>query len=139
MSDGQGTHKRTALVTLVILSVVFLVSFVYSARGGNYFSICGFKWLTGLPCPGCGLTHSFCALGHGNLRQALEYNALGPILFVCAITLWVRTALIVFGFQRPARTIDRLAKRFRLLKVLGFAFALYGVGRILFLLIGRNS
>jgi hypothetical protein len=34
-----------------------------------------------LDCPGCGLTRSFCALGHGHLHRAWDFHWLGPLFF----------------------------------------------------------
>jgi hypothetical protein len=48
-------------------------------------SPCGFFMLTGLPCPGCGLTRSFVCCGHGHLLEAFVWHPLGPFLFVATI------------------------------------------------------
>jgi len=51
-------------------------------------TICLFRHLTGLPCPGCGLGRSFVALTHGELGAALAHHALGPLFYaVCAVLL----------------------------------------------------
>ncbi len=42
---------------------------------------CPFKYLTGVPCPGCGTTRSVISLVHGDLHRALFYNPLG--LLIC--------------------------------------------------------
>ena len=55
--------KRLAVFGLVGLFAVFLASVLFRPPVGEYFTVCGFKNLTGLPCPGCGLTHSFCEIG----------------------------------------------------------------------------
>jgi hypothetical protein len=36
--------------------------------------VCGFRWLTALPCPLCGLTRGFVAIGHGELQKAWSLN-----------------------------------------------------------------
>lgn len=46
--------------------------------------LCGFRNLTGLSCPGCGLTRSWTYLAHGQLSTALRMNPLGPVLFIAA-------------------------------------------------------
>jgi hypothetical protein len=48
-----------------------------------WFPKCPFYVLTGWHCPGCGTTRAAHALLHGDLPQALAYNA----LFVCAAPL----------------------------------------------------
>jgi len=55
----------------------------------GYFSdvsTCVWHAVTGLPCPGCGMTHACLALARGNLRAAWSLN---PSSFVAApILLW---------------------------------------------------
>ena len=48
--------------------------------------VCGLRKLTGLPCPGCGLTRSFVFLGHGQLGEAFRMNWLGPPLFLAVLS-----------------------------------------------------
>lgn len=43
--------------------------------------LCGFHRATGIDCPGCGLTRSFCFTAHGELAAAFGFNGLGPVLF----------------------------------------------------------
>lgn len=43
--------------------------------------LCQMKMLTGLDCPGCGLTRSFIALAHGQWRDSFRFNAAGPLWF----------------------------------------------------------
>jgi len=43
---------------------------------------CPFRALTGIPCPGCGMTRSFLALTNGDLAGAASYHILGPALFL---------------------------------------------------------
>src|SRR4051794_26869823 len=44
--------------------------------------LCQLKMLTGLDCPGCGLTRSFIAMGHAQWRDALRFNPAGPLWFI---------------------------------------------------------
>ena len=42
-------------------------------------NLCGFRWLTGRPCPLCGLTHGLTALASGRWSDAVSCNALTPL------------------------------------------------------------
>ena len=44
--------------------------------------VCGFRRLTGVGCPGCGLTRSFVFLAHLQPIEAFRINGFGPPLFV---------------------------------------------------------
>ncbi len=57
--------------------------------------MCASKSLFGFDCPGCGLTRSFVALAHGDLRGAIALHAVGPAFFAFAVVqvpyrLWRR-------------------------------------------------
>ncbi len=43
--------------------------------------------MTGVPCPGCGLTTSFAHMAHGHLLSGFTAHLMGPMLFV--MTLFV--------------------------------------------------
>jgi hypothetical protein len=127
--------KWLAVITLVALTGVYLVSFFYKPAQGNYFTLCGFKNLTGLPCPGCGLTHSFCAIGKGDFKQALTYNLLGPPVFLASILIWLRAVLVILGRTKPVREFDQLAARLKPVQTFVIVFMLFGLARIAYLLI----
>jgi hypothetical protein len=79
------------------------------------YSLCGFHWLTGRPCPLCGLTRGVFALAHGHFVEASRLNALTPLAFAMLFSLF---------WRGPAR--DRLWRGGAL------AFAVYGAGRVFF-------
>ena len=77
-----GLRSRVELGLLAFAGVALLGSCVLSpdqSRSGPV--ICPFRLLTGLLCPGCGLTRSFVAAGHGELREAFRQHAFGPIVY----------------------------------------------------------
>jgi hypothetical protein len=131
--------KLLACFALFMLSGVFLASVIfalpYSYSGEPYFTICGFKNFTGLPCPGCGLSHSFCALGNGSITSAFSFNLLGPPLYFTFVLVWIRSACVLLNKSRPVLMFDRMAERFHLVRAFLIAFAVFGVGRIIYLLI----
>ena len=50
--------------------------------------LCPFYWLTGRPCPLCGITRAFCALAKGHWSQAIHFHALSPLAFVMMLSLF---------------------------------------------------
>lgn len=56
----------------------FVVAFNNPVTAG-FFPQCPFHQLTGLNCPGCGLTRGFHALFQGDVLSALHFNALLPV------------------------------------------------------------
>ena len=49
---------------------------------------CPFYWLTGRPCPLCGLTRALCALAKGQWTQAIHFHALSPLAFVMLFSVF---------------------------------------------------
>lgn len=57
---------------------------------------CTFYRVTGMPCPSCGMTTSFCQLVHGNLAKSLEANPVATLLAAAAMigTPWLGISVI---------------------------------------------
>lgn len=51
--------------------------------------ICPFRALTGLPCPGCGLTRSWVYAAHGWWRESFAANPFGLVVVVGILALAV--------------------------------------------------
>jgi hypothetical protein len=135
--------KRLSWVILAAMTAVLLISIIHNPApvkpGEEYFTVCGFKNLTGLPCPGCGLTHSFCEIGKGHLASAVRWNLLGIPLFLVIILVWVQALFILTDKIKLASALEQLAARLRPLRLFALAFVLYGLGRILYILIYEPS
>jgi len=69
--------------------------------------ICLFRYLTGLPCPGCGLTRSFSCILHGDFARAYDYHPFG--YFLLPIFLLMASTLIL-----PASRRSRMENFFRI-------------------------
>lgn len=61
--------------------------------------LCLFRALSGLPCPSCGMTRAFIALGHGNVPGALHFNIASPAIYASAV--------VVFGLACAQAAINR--------------------------------
>jgi hypothetical protein len=127
--------RLLALYGLVMLTGVFVVSVWLNPPGGDYFTICGFKNLTGLPCPGCGLTHSFCALGKGHLLAAFGFNLLGPMLFLIFALVWFRSACVLLNKTSISMKVDQWMEGAQIVRRMTIAFLVFGAGRIVYLLV----
>ena len=75
------------LVILAMASAVVLASMILTPTdsvvmlfGWPVPPLCLWKNMTGLDCPGCGLTRSFTYMGHGEVLTAFARHKLGPLL-----------------------------------------------------------
>lgn len=90
--------KRQQIVLLCILpflaaAALLLVSRFYAAYIMQYVPPCILRTLTGLRCPGCGMTHAVFALARGDIPESLRENAFllfGIIILLLRyIELWL--------------------------------------------------
>lgn len=59
----------------------------------HMFPVCPLYALTGIACPGCGLTRAFHALFNGDFLAAIHFNALTPIWAVIFAYVAISLAL----------------------------------------------
>ena len=59
-----------AVATLAVLAVLVLTD--------HY--MCPFKFITGIPCPACGMTRACLAVTHGDFRSSFHYHPLWPVV-----------------------------------------------------------
>jgi hypothetical protein len=100
---------RRVAGSAALLIVLWAVSLPAEPR----VPLCLFHWLTGIPCPLCGLTRGLFALAKGHWTQAFHFNALTPLGFAMLFSLFWN------GPWRVPLWTGGLA-----------AFAVYGVYRI---------
>jgi len=75
------------------------------------FVICPLRHLTGIPCPGCGLTRSFMAIARGDLEYALSMHLFGPVLFGAFVLVVIFMAAELKTGRRLRRTPFRYLQR----------------------------
>lgn len=76
------------------------------ASANSRFPACQFREMTGLWCPGCGLTRGFHQLFNGHLLSALGYNLFIPLVLVATVAAWwswLRTSWGHPGVHWPRR------------------------------------
>ena len=90
-------------VALVVSAVLLLSAVLEPAWVEQQPTLCVVHRMTGIPCPGCGLTRSFVASAHGDLSGAFAFHAFGPLLFlVSTLGLLALMGWILSG-RRPLR------------------------------------
>jgi len=103
-----------------------LVTSFDPAATGSRFPACQFRLVTGLWCPGCGLTRGFHQLFNGHLLSALSYNVFVPLVLVAVAVAWWSWLRSSWG--RPGVRLPRPVARW-LAVGLPIAIVAYGVLR----------
>jgi hypothetical protein len=112
-----GPGKKSAPPSPVIFAGIVLGAtaigvgatvFFFNPSTHGFYPVCLFHSLTGLNCPGCGMTRALYALLHGNLRLALKDNALFVLTFAAPILasvrfLWQKAKNRPAAFNVPAK------------------------------------
>ena len=93
-------------------SAAFLATHDPGAAGSRYPS-CVFHQMTGLWCPGCGLTRGTYQLLHGHVGAALGYNVFTPLALVAIVVglVCVATRLVGRDTDSTPETGRSLARR----------------------------
>ena len=97
---------RRETLRAALLGALWLAYMLYAYGLGSYSEalphpVCPFLWLTGIPCPLCGLTHALWSLLHGGFVAALRVN---PLCFPAFIS-WPAYALYAHALQIPRRVV----------------------------------
>ncbi len=125
-----GLRSRAELGLLAFAGLALLGSCVLSPEQSHAGPVlCPFRLLTSLPCPGCGLTRSFVAMGHGDLREAFHQHAFGP-LFYAIFAAFVALKLAELARRRlllGPSAMSRLATAGRVLLALWLPWSVWRI------------
>jgi len=131
--DGVDPSWFNRWFAQVVAGAALLVSFIWAPGSFPRVDLCYFRRLTGLPCPGCGLTRAFCAISHGQFFSAFKLN---PFAFA-----FYSAALTVLFWPLLRRAFPRAMARANVPRILAiavptliFGMILYGIVRIALLL-----
>lgn len=109
--EGNGQSRRSDRLRAWIMfggtSAIFAASVLWHPQDDGGLVLCPFRAMTGLPCPGCGLTRAFCAIGRGEIERALHFNIISPIVFLGAVVVWLYAVSVLLKID-PLR--DLLAR-----------------------------
>jgi hypothetical protein len=88
---------------LVVIPLVLFAAAVTTTALTTGPTLCPFRWLTGLPCAGCGLTRGFVALTHGHVHAAHVYNPLTGVVMATMVGWWAAAVVQLWrGKSTPA-------------------------------------
>ncbi len=86
---SAASGPSVGLVSVLAAAGIGTARLISPARAEAGPVICPFRRLTGLPCPGCGLTRSWVDLMHGRVADAMAANAFGIVALALAVLLLV--------------------------------------------------
>ncbi|MBI3951227.1 MAG: DUF2752 domain-containing protein [Acidobacteria bacterium] len=95
------------MITLGIPALLLTLMF-WDVPTAPAVTICGFRNLTGLSCPGCGITRGLSALLHGELLEAVRFNPLAIPASLFSILVWLRSLCVLTNQTSTLNWIDRL-------------------------------
>ncbi len=104
-------------------------SFLYAPWVSHGPILCPFRFLLGMPCPGCGLTRSFCAVSNGHLLAAVKYHLFGPLLFAACVAAVPLLAAEMIR-RRRIEWFHRLLFSRRSSSIVAWSLMLYHGGRL---------
>ncbi len=93
---------------------------------------CTIRVLSGVDCPGCGLTRAFRAMGRLQVAEAFGYNPCGPALFLLACAGWLVALAMLASRGRLSIPTWWTRWQWRLLLVLVGLYLLVGIGRMVY-------
>lgn len=101
-----GNLNKPYLIINIFLAGVIVLIFVYSGffspDKDNYPVTCIHEKITGMPCPSCGLSHSFSLILRGRINEAYEWNIYGIRIFLFfASQLLMRTIFSKIYISNP--------------------------------------
>jgi hypothetical protein len=99
--------------------------------------VCPFRRLTGLPCPGCGMTRAWVFAEHGRFGEAIAANPFVLVLLPSAVVFVVAVGLALLGRRRPP-DLGALVRR-PIAKVVIGGWLTFALVRLLLVATGRAS
>lgn len=108
---GDPLHRRAHAMGQGALTLVGLGGVLLAGRAvGLHAPPCPFRTITGIPCPGCGMTRLADAVAHGHLERAISTDAAGvAVLAVLLVLGGVHLATVVLRHRPPPTWMRSLA------------------------------
>jgi hypothetical protein len=95
--------------------------------------VCPIFHITGIPCPGCGLSRAVILLLRGDLKGSLRYHAFAPIFLLTVVALILATVLPGSITEPVISKAEELEGKTRLPAIILIGLMLYWLARLLFM------
>ena len=89
----ESGDRRKSFLPLGVLFLILTAGWWVLPGDVAGIPLCFFKHLTGLDCPGCGLTRSFLSLARGHFLDAFHFNAAGPLVYLLFLAIFIERAV----------------------------------------------
>lgn len=93
-ATGEGQPQRSWLRRLSPLVPLFGLGLLVASG----LLVCPAKLLTGVPCPGCGLTRATLSMVHLQFDEMLSFHPLAPLITPMIAWMALRPALVAGGW-----------------------------------------
>jgi hypothetical protein len=94
--------------------------------------VCPIFHVTGIPCPGCGLSRAMMLLLRGDLRGSLRYHAFAPIFLLTIVAVTLATVLPRSITEPVVSKAEMLEGKTRFTAIILIGLLLYWLARLLF-------
>lgn len=112
--DKKKKRSICIVTTLLVIAIVGVILVkIYNPEEESFFIPCMLYKLTGIKCPGCGMTRSVHYLVNGNLKQAIWYNLmLIPIIILVIYALYRYIRYLIKDEEIINKTLENTLKVF---------------------------
>lgn len=100
--------RKPVIIFASFAALGLLIGFLCTPSGLPALPLCAFKVMTGLPCPGCGLTRAVCALGHGQIDMAMKYHPFVLVIYPVMVGLTAYPFVMGRIEESTRQRLDRL-------------------------------
>ncbi len=99
--------------------------------------VCPFRLVTGLPCPGCGLTRAWVFLAHGRVGDAVSANPFALVTLPAAVVL-LAAVMVALVRRRPLPDLGGTLRHPATIGLVA-AFVAFGIVRAVAVATGHAS
>jgi hypothetical protein len=92
--------------------------------------VCVFREVTGLPCPGCGMTRAVSALCRGELQQSVAWHPFAPGIALSVLVIFLAAVLPARPRFYMIEAVESIERRTGLVALFVAAMLVWGVWRM---------